>query len=73
MNYYLIPITDNKMELEKVKDLMYKIRNLKELLTLSIRVGEEGISRDVRGLINEREKELRIVKVIYEKRIKNIE
>jgi hypothetical protein len=59
------------MELAEVTDLTFKIRNLKELLTLSIRIGESGISRDIRNLIEKREKELRISKVIYEKRNKH--
>ena len=51
----------------KVIELMVKIKNLKELYTHTIRIGERDISRVVRGEINKREKELRILKVQMEK------
>ncbi len=50
----------------KVIELMVKINNLKELYTHTIRIGERDISRVVRGEINKRERELRILKVEME-------
>lgn len=50
----------------KVIELMVKINNLKELYSHTIRIGERDISRVVRGEINKREKELRILKVQME-------
>ncbi len=51
----------------KVTELMVKINNLKDLYTHTIRIGERDISRVVRGEINKRERELRILKVEMEK------
>lgn len=50
----------------KVIELMVKINNLKDLYSHTIRIGERDISRVVRGEINKREKELRILKVQME-------
>lgn len=50
----------------KVIELMVKINNLKELYSHTIRIGERDISRVVRGEIDKREKELRILKVQME-------
>ncbi len=50
----------------KVTELMVKINNLKDLYTHTIRIGERDISRVVRGEINKRERELRILKVEME-------
>ena len=50
----------------KVIELMVKINNLKDLYTHTIRIGERDISRVVRGEIDKREKELRILKVQME-------
>ncbi len=50
----------------KVIELMVKINNLKDLYTHTIRIGERDISRVVRGEINKRERELRILKVEME-------
>ncbi len=51
----------------KVTELMVKINNLKDLYTHTIRIGERDISGVVRGEINKRERELRILKVEMEK------
>lgn len=51
----------------KVIELMFRIKNLKELLTHCIRIGEGDISREVRKQIEIREKELRILKVQLER------
>ncbi len=50
----------------KVIELMVKINNLKDLYTHTIRIGERDISRVVRGEIDKRERELRILKVEME-------
>ncbi len=50
----------------KVTELMVKINNLKDLYTHTIRIGERDISRVVRGEIDKRERELRILKVEME-------
>jgi hypothetical protein len=42
---------------------MVRIRNLNELLTHSIRIGETDISRKVRESIKDRERELKILRV----------
>lgn len=47
----------------KIVELMVRIRNLNELLTHSIRIGETDISRKVRESIKDRERELRILRV----------
>ncbi len=50
----------------KVTELMVKINNLKDLYTHTIRIGERDISRVVRGEIDKRERELRILRVEME-------
>jgi hypothetical protein len=47
----------------KIVELMVRIRNLNELLTHSIRIGETDISRKVRESIKDRERELKILRV----------
>jgi hypothetical protein len=42
---------------------MVRIRNLNDLLTHCIRIGETDISRKVRESIKDRERELRILRV----------
>jgi hypothetical protein len=47
----------------KIVELMVRIRNLNDLLTHCIRIGETDISRKVRESIKDRERELRILRV----------
>jgi len=48
-------------------ELMTRIRNLKDLLSHSIRIDEKDISRRIRDEIGNQERELRIVKVQIER------
>lgn len=48
-------------------ELMTRIRNLKDLLSHSIRIDEKDISRRIRDEIGNQERELRIVKVQTER------
>ena len=47
----------------KIVELMVRIRNLKDLLQHTIRIGEGDISRKVRESIKDRERELKILRV----------
>ena len=48
-------------------ELMARIRNLKDLLSHSIRINEKDISRRIREEIGNQERELRTVKVQMER------
>ena len=48
-------------------ELVTRIRNLKDLLSHSIRIDEKDISRRIRDEIGNQERELRIVKVQIER------
>ena len=48
-------------------ELMTRIRNLKDLLSHSIRINEKDISRRIREEIGNQERELRTVKVQMER------
>lgn len=48
-------------------ELMTRIRNLKDLLSHSIRIDEKDISRRIRDEIGNQERELRIVRVQIER------
>lgn len=52
----------------KIVELQVRIRNLNDLLKESIRYNEGDISRRIREVIRDREKELRILKVEYQKK-----
>ncbi len=47
----------------QIAEKMVRIRNLKDLLQYTIRIGEGDIGRKVKDEINKHERELRILKV----------
>ena len=57
---------------KQMSELMGRVRNLKEVLTLTIRIGEPDLSREVRRQIEIRERELVVLKVQLEKENENV-
>jgi hypothetical protein len=47
----------------QLTELMFRIKNLKDLLQHTIRIGEKDLSREVRRQIEIRERELIVLKV----------
>jgi hypothetical protein len=47
----------------QLTDLMFRIKNLKDLLQHTIRIGESDLSREVRRQIEIRERELIVLRV----------
>lgn len=47
----------------QLTDLMFRIKNLKDLLQHTIRIGETDLSREVRRQIEIRERELIVLRV----------
>lgn len=54
---------DSKGMRRQLTELMFRIKNLKDLLQHTIRIGEKDLSREVRRQIEIRERELIILKV----------
>ena len=50
------------MNLKAITELSVRIRNLKEILDLTIRYGESDLGREVRETIRKKERELDILK-----------
>lgn len=54
---------DSKGMRRQLTDLMFRIKNLKDLLQHTIRIGESDLSREVRRQIEIRERELIVLRV----------
>lgn len=56
----------------QIAEKMVRIRNLKDLLQYTIRIGEGDIGRKVKDEIHKHEKELRILKVQMDNSAENL-
>ena len=56
----------------QIAEKMVRIRNLKDLLQYTIRIGEGDIGRKVKDEIHKHEKELRILKVKMDNSAENL-